>query len=403
MIATSRRIAGTALIIAGALHLLGVTWLVPVEQAQMDGGQVGAAEASLGDAFETVATGTLTGVETTDKVEEVPVEDVVDAMEAEASSDKRFPEEVTKPLEPVEPTDQRTVGDLAQAVETRQFAERVTTQTGNAPQETTKATPDALPATRLLKPKAPTVALSELPVPTTQASQALIARPLLQPQQTTEAETLRTEDPDKTQAPPVSTPRQSAEVLTALTPIRSLQTTGADTMRAEDPGQPQVTQSLRPKVRSGAFEDRHKPRPLTPQRTTRAAPETTRAPTARGNQAQTNRQIGQQDGAATAAPARRATGGNNAVRAGNAAVTNYPGQVMRKIQRVRRPRVGVRSSATVAFRIAGNGGLGALSIARSSGNTQLDQAALQVIRSAAPFPAPPPGARRSFSIQIKGR
>ena len=33
----------------------------------------------------------------------------------------------------------------------------------------------------------------------------------------------------------------------------------------------------------------------------------------------------------------------------------------------------------------------------------LDQAALGIIRKAAPFPRPPAGARRNFSIQIKGR
>ena len=90
-------------------------------------------------------------------------------------------------------------------------------------------------------------------------------------------------------------------------------------------------------------------------------------------------------------------------RSGNAAVSNYPGQVMRRISRVKRPRVGTKGTALVAFSITASGGLGSARVARSSGSAQLDQAALQVVRRAAPFPRPPQGARRSFSVQIKGR
>ena len=51
----------------------------------------------------------------------------------------------------------------------------------------------------------------------------------------------------------------------------------------------------------------------------------------------------------------------------------------------------------------GSGGtLAAISLARSSGSGELDQAALRVIRRAAPFPAPPPSARRNFTIRIQG-
>ncbi|WP_111734571.1 energy transducer TonB family protein [Roseovarius amoyensis] len=99
-----------------------------------------------------------------------------------------------------------------------------------------------------------------------------------------------------------------------------------------------------------------------------------------------------------AGPARTA-----AARSGNAAVTNYPGQVMRRIQRTRRERVNVRRAAQVSFTIAPNGGLAAVGIARSSGSAQLDRVALQQIRRAAPFPPPPAGAQRSFTLRIAGR
>jgi periplasmic protein TonB len=92
-----------------------------------------------------------------------------------------------------------------------------------------------------------------------------------------------------------------------------------------------------------------------------------------------------------------------ASQAGNAAVSNYPGQVMRRISRVGKPRVKSKGEAVIAFTISASGGLGGVSVARSSGSAALDQAALSLIRKAAPFPKPPAGARRNYTIKIKGR
>jgi periplasmic protein TonB len=92
-----------------------------------------------------------------------------------------------------------------------------------------------------------------------------------------------------------------------------------------------------------------------------------------------------------------------ASQAGNAAVSNYPGQVMRRISRVGKPRVKSKGEAVIAFTISASGGLGGVSVARSSGSAALDQAALTLIRKAAPFPKPPAGARRQYTIKIKGR
>ncbi|MBO9452054.1 TonB family protein [Tropicibacter sp. R16_0] len=88
--------------------------------------------------------------------------------------------------------------------------------------------------------------------------------------------------------------------------------------------------------------------------------------------------------------------------AGNAAASNYPGLVKRKIHRARRKSVKVRGTARVSFRIADSGALAAVSISRSSGSNRLDQVALAQVRAAAPFPKPPAGARRQFSVEIKG-
>ncbi len=88
---------------------------------------------------------------------------------------------------------------------------------------------------------------------------------------------------------------------------------------------------------------------------------------------------------------------------GNAAASNYPGQVMRCISRVGRPRVTSRGTAIVSFRISGNGGVTSVALAGSSGDAGLDRAAVQTISRAGPCPAPPPGAQTAFSIRVQGR
>ncbi|MBN8294934.1 energy transducer TonB, partial [Rhodobacter sp. NTK016B] len=116
-----------------------------------------------------------------------------------------------------------------------------------------------------------------------------------------------------------------------------------------------------------------------------------------------NARRGASDGSAGAAAQSAPSPAPQASAPGNAAASNYPGQVMRRIQRVRQVRLRARGSAVVAFTIAANGGLASASLARRSGSAELDQAALDHIRRAAPFPSPPPGAQRQFSFEFVGR
>jgi protein TonB len=154
-----------------------------------------------------------------------------------------------------------------------------------------------------------------------------------------------------------------------------------------------LLRSLRPQRRSAAFEARHIPDP---------APESRKAtrPAATGN-ADRNQRAGQTTGSVAATSPQQASASGNDAQPGNAARDAYPGLVMRQLARVDRPSLGIEGMATVAFTIAGNGQLGALSVARSSGSARLDQAALRLVRKAAPFPAPPKGAERNFSIRIR--
>ena len=71
--------------------------------------------------------------------------------------------------------------------------------------------------------------------------------------------------------------------------------------------------------------------------------------------------------------------------------------------RAKRQRVNIRGAALVRFSIAANGALRAASIVKSSGSAKLDSIALAQVRRAAPFPAPPAGARTTYTVRIKGK
>ncbi len=170
------------------------------------------------------------------------------------------------------------------------------------------------------------------------------------------------------------------------------------------PATPPETLSPAPEVRvqqADATSPRPQRRPepqASPEPVRRAQTGTANPPQRVGNAEQSARR-GTATGSAGASTAASGTGGTSA-QPGNAAVSNYPGQVMERINRTRKPRVSGRGVAVVSFSVANNGGLAAASIRRSSGNSAIDAAALTHIRRAAPFPAPPPGAGRSFQFDF---
>ena len=88
---------------------------------------------------------------------------------------------------------------------------------------------------------------------------------------------------------------------------------------------------------------------------------------------------------------------------GSGAVAAYPGEILRRLQRVREARVGARGRAVVVFRVADGGRLAEVSIATGSGSAAVDAAALEHVRRAAPFPPPPAGAQRQFSFEFVSR
>ena len=90
--------------------------------------------------------------------------------------------------------------------------------------------------------------------------------------------------------------------------------------------------------------------------------------------------------------------------AGNAAVSNYPGKVRNKINRAkRRAPGGERGSVVVSFVVGSGGQASGVRVARSSGSSALDQAAVDSVQRAAPFAKIPEAAGRSswaFNVPI---
>lgn len=187
-------------------------------------------------------------------------------------------------------------------------------------------------------------------------------------------------------------PSSPAQPQMAAKPSRAAE----EKLVAEPEADPAVSRSLRPEQRSAEFEQAHKapptPEPTQPAQTTRSAA---------GNAPQDAR-AGDATGTASATETQRGTS-DTADSTGNAEASNYPGLVMQRLAQAGKPRVNTRGTAVVAFSVNAAGALNAVSLARSSGSSTLDQAALQLVRSASPFPPPPQGAQRNFSIQIKGR
>ena len=119
----------------------------------------------------------------------------------------------------------------------------------------------------------------------------------------------------------------------------------------------------------------------------------------KGGAAKENKHRGTAEGAKQA---RAASSGNTgrSREAGNAVVSNYPGKVFAKLRRsLRYPREArskrIRGEVHVRFTVSRAGGVGSIGVARSSGSPLLDNAALETVRRAAPFPAIPAEAGRS--------
>lgn len=192
-------------------------------------------------------------------------------------------------------------------------------------------------------------------------------------------------------APAKPLPAVPALPLSAVKPVVAAQT----------PPPPAETVTARTSVEvtvARADTPRPTPRPAAqPVKKPTVAPKPAKPPSAASQAARK----GQADGKATAKAATAAAKpAATASAAGNATVSSYPGQVMRKIARTRKERAGARGKAVVGFQIGANGALSSVRILRSSGTSRVDRVALKHIQRAAPFPPPPKGAQRTFKVEF---
>lgn len=354
MIRASRMIAAAALAASGALHLSGLSLLWAKKEIQIEGGAEVVA-ARLGNSFQDVAQGT-----------QMPLDhDTVQRPDSPTETQAPTPPE--KPRKPEQ---------------ARQPQRPVPLEAG--------ARVAALP----VRPQAGTGV--DLPV---LSAQNVIADPVqaaprtLQPLPPAPVQPAETLPPNQTEAPRPEPIRSASPVKEVARAAATKPDILAALPQSEDEATPRV--SRRPKVRPKEIERvAPKPQPNEVRQRPRPAPAASQPQQVRGSAE------GEKTASQTESSKSRARASSQA---GNAAVSNYPGLVMRKISRLRRPRVNTRGTATIAFKIAPNGGLSSIRVAKSSGSAELDAAALRLVRRAAPFPRPPAGARRSFSIGIKGR
>ena len=61
---------------------------------------------------------------------------------------------------------------------------------------------------------------------------------------------------------------------------------------------------------------------------------------------------------------------------------------------------GATGTALVRFTISAGGGLAGVSLVQSSGNPALDQAAVDAVTRAAPFPPPPSGGSETLGVPV---
>ncbi len=385
--------AGAAL----ALHGVGL-WLSETPAKIEIAGSAGAMEATLGSSFADMVAGAAQPVSNATVTPNRQADEVVDPTE---------PGEALRPDPPprastVTPPDDPAEQPPPERARTSPPPDR---QASSAPQETAgtarpeAVAPQAAPTKTALVPARADLAETTAPVLPASRAEVSKASPTATPRNA--AESVKSSAP--TAVPPADRPERVLPTLVAATPRRDTPE-AAEVAPKEvvepDPGAEEGVQvSRRPQAR---------PRKIEEATAARQSPEPEqREPRSRstsGNNATRDATAGSATGRESAASARQ---GNDTARRsetqGNAAAGNYPGQVMRHLARVPRPRATARGAALVRFTIAAGGRLASVGLARSSGSGRLDRSALTVVRRAAPFPAPPAGAQRSFSVRIEGR
>ena len=361
------------------------------------GGQI-AGEVALGTSFADLAAGTMESTE--------PDGEIAPARPDEAKDAKPDPDQTeTAPVDPDQteeakpeqttPTEQELTETAppeeaaASAAEMTESARPTQSPPISEPTVTETATPPTLedqPSANAAPVETTPTAVSVVPVaPSAPAVDVAVAAPT----SLSKFEPLAPMEAQPTALAPPETP-----TLTETTPPET------ETLAPSEARETlAVSESLRPKSRP------------TPQRQATPAPAPRQpqaaAPTRRGN-SEANASRGQTQGSETGQQAES----NNAqqttsARVGQAQINSYASRVASRVARSagRLRAQGNSGDVRVAIRISSTGSLAGASVVTSSSNPDADSIALQAVRRAAPFGAPPTGQGISFTVtvQVKGR
>jgi protein TonB len=357
-------------------------------EIRIEGGSEASVQARLGNSFSDMAAGTLVP-ETPDTLHEVDPTEVAELISPRSPIEQTDPDQLTEATQPEETqrADAEAADRLTSQVTVEVTQPDTTTET-IAAVPTRQADPELTGVeTRTEQLTAPALPTDATPPATALALDSAVTTPsladLAAPVSTTPLEPL-TPAPTVTQPQSIEAVQPQQTVIATAPPPETLQALPEDGVQV----------SPRPQLRPQRIELETEHRRAQKQQPTRRVQQ--------GN-AQQNTVAGSETGSNQTATTGQSTntGSNSAV--GNAAVSNYPGRVMRCISRAGRPRVSSSGTAVVAFSIAANGRVSQVQLARSSGNAGLDRAAIQTISRAGPCSAPPAGAQRSFHISIEGR
>ncbi|MEM8836463.1 MAG: TonB family protein [Pseudomonadota bacterium] len=365
-----------ALAASGIIHLgVLVYFSLAEERAEIAGGAT-TEVAMLGNDFEDmVAEG--------DQLE--PMDPVVAEDDAEISE-----------MEPVEPDRMEPDTDLEQVTDTETPTETPTDEKIEQMVEVDPEPMDQLRPTETLPPVNPEAQLPAEPRPVVQASTIPPVPTEAQPR----PDPLSPLPMDAPIPEPVETPQQIAalapdqiepietiEPVESLEPLPELEAAPAPVIKPKPPAPPKAATKKKP-----------------PQEKKVQKKKTEKKQGRKNANSTANKKKGLSDGQTSGkSKEKSAKGERRKAKAGNAAVSNYPGKVQRRIARTRAKRVGGKGTARIRFVISQNGRISSISVARSSGSSEVDKAALDLVRRAAPFPKPPSGARRNFVIPVRVR
>ncbi|MDL2403904.1 energy transducer TonB [Rhizobium mayense] len=306
----------------------------------------------------------------------------MDQMSAGEESAEPQPEQITADAvqpDTVQPADAKPVE--AEVVQPQPMAAR-SVETAEAVQPTPETVESAQPSQPQQQVSPETIVSPEPEVLATQApAETTVVQPMTESAQPTNAE------PDEVR--PVET--------------EPVEVQPAETAQAAVPPTEVVTPVEKPVQQSKPVE---KPKDVVKKQ----PPKAVKVKAGSGGESEQNSKKGSAEGTETAQSNTNSLTDGRRTGSGSAAVANYPGKVQSRIRRAVRLSSKYEKGITVRVRltIGAGGELSSLSIARSSGIPELDEAVTDGVRRAAPFPPlPPEWGKPSWSftqeVQVTGR